>query len=364
MRQGAVLLRTLGAAVVTVTFVLPLLFMVTGSLREPQLPPPRTPQLLPDPLGLGSYERAFDLVDLGRYALNSLFVAAMVAPLSVLVASLAGFALVGLSGRVTRLVVVASVVALMIPATALIVPRFTLFRALGVTDTYVPLVAPALLATSPLYVLALRLGLPAPPGRSLRRVPAGGHVAVRDLVADGDAARAPGDGRRGRARVRDQLGQLPRPARLPVRPGPLHAAARPPCPRRARSHRLPASCSRVRLLPPRRSWQCSSWRSAGSSPSTGGRNGSAVDGDRPRRLRGDRGRVWRRRRRGRRRRTGPVPRLRRAGGAEGVPRRRRGLPRGASPTTHRRADRGHRPHGSDHASSRRRSPAARPPTSS
>ncbi len=153
MRQGAVLLRALGAAVVTVTFALPLLFMVTGSLREPQLPPPRTPQLLPDPLGLGSYGRAFDLVDLGRYALNSLFVAAMVAPLSVLVASLAGFALLGLSGRVTRLVVVASVVALMIPATALIVPRFTLFRALGVTDTYVPLVAPALLATSPLYVL-------------------------------------------------------------------------------------------------------------------------------------------------------------------------------------------------------------------
>src|SRR5687767_2128349 len=123
MRQGAVLLRALGAAVVTVTFALPLLFMVTGSLREPQLPPPRTPELLPDPLGLGSYDRAFDLVDLGRYALNSLFVAAMVAPLSVLVASLAGFALLGLSGRVTRVVVVASVVALMIPATALIVPR-------------------------------------------------------------------------------------------------------------------------------------------------------------------------------------------------------------------------------------------------
>ncbi|HWN21044.1 MAG TPA: carbohydrate ABC transporter permease [Gaiellaceae bacterium] len=153
MRHGGGFLRALGAAVVTVTFVLPLLFMVTGSLREPQLPPPRTPQLLPDPLGLGSYDRAFDLLDLGRYALNSLFVAAMVAPLSVLVASLAGFALLGLSGRVTRLVVVASVVALMIPATALIVPRFTLFRALGVTDTYVPLVAPALLATSPLYVL-------------------------------------------------------------------------------------------------------------------------------------------------------------------------------------------------------------------
>jgi multiple sugar transport system permease protein len=171
MRHGAGLLRALGAAVVTVTFALPLLFMVTGSLREPQLPPPRTPQLVPDPLGLGSYDRAFDLVDLGRYALNSLLVAALVAPLSVLVASLAGFALLGLSGRVTRLVVVASVVALMIPATALIVPRFALFRALGVTDTYVPLVAPALLATSPLYVLLFAW--------AFRRLPADLYDACR-----------------------------------------------------------------------------------------------------------------------------------------------------------------------------------------
>ena len=171
MRHGAGLLRALGAAVVTVTFALPLLFMVTGSLREPQLPPPRTPQLVPDPLGLGGYDRAFDLVDLGRYALNSLLVAALVAPLSVLVASLAGFALLGLSRRVTRLVVVASVAALMIPATALIVPRFALFRALGVTDTYVPLVAPALLATSPLYVLLFAW--------AFRRLPADLYDACR-----------------------------------------------------------------------------------------------------------------------------------------------------------------------------------------
>jgi multiple sugar transport system permease protein len=41
----------------------------------------------------------------------------------------------------------------MVPATALLVPRFTLYRWLGVTDTWVPLVAPALLGLSPFYVL-------------------------------------------------------------------------------------------------------------------------------------------------------------------------------------------------------------------
>src|SRR5688572_13162486 len=165
--RGAGFLRATGAALVTVAFALPLLFMFTGSLRELRLPPPRTPQLVPDPLGLGSYDRAFDLLDLARYALNSLLVAGLVAPLSVLVASLAGFALTGLSRRVTGVVVAA----LMIPATALIVPRFALFRALGVTDTYVPLVAPALIATSPLYVLVFAW--------AFRRLPADLYDACR-----------------------------------------------------------------------------------------------------------------------------------------------------------------------------------------
>jgi multiple sugar transport system permease protein len=146
-------LRAVGAAVLAVAFALPLVFMVSGSLRPPGLPPPTSPQLVPDPLGFGSYGRAFELVDLGRYTLNSLVVAALVVPLTVLVASWAGFAIARLQGRAATLLVAVSVAALMVPATAVLVPRFTLYRLLGVTDTYVPLVAPALLGTSPLYVL-------------------------------------------------------------------------------------------------------------------------------------------------------------------------------------------------------------------
>jgi multiple sugar transport system permease protein len=145
-------LRAAAAAAIALVFVLPLAFMVSGSLRKPG-PPPRTFELLPDPLVLGNYERAFELVGLGRATLNSLLVAAIVAPLSVLVASWAGFALARLPRRLGDLVVAASLAALMVPLTALLVPRFALFRTLELTDTYVPLVAVALLGTSPFYVL-------------------------------------------------------------------------------------------------------------------------------------------------------------------------------------------------------------------
>jgi len=100
-----------------------------------------------------SYDRAFELVDLGRYTLNSLAVAALTVPPAVLFASWAGFAIFLLTGRARAVLIGLSFAALMVPATALLVPRFAIFRALGLTDTWAPLVAPALLGLSPFYVL-------------------------------------------------------------------------------------------------------------------------------------------------------------------------------------------------------------------
>jgi multiple sugar transport system permease protein len=51
----------------------------------------------------------------------------------------------------------------MVPLTALLVPRFAIYRTLGLTDTLVPLVAPALVATSPFYVLVFYLAFRALP---------------------------------------------------------------------------------------------------------------------------------------------------------------------------------------------------------
>ena len=141
------------AIAVTALFLLPLWFMFSGSLREPGTAPPRTPEVVPRPTSAESYNRAFELVDLGRFTLNSLVVAALTVPLAVLVASLAGFALVLVGARTRAVLVGASFVALMVPVTALLVPRFTLFRSLGLIDTWVPLVAPALLGLSPFYAL-------------------------------------------------------------------------------------------------------------------------------------------------------------------------------------------------------------------
>ncbi|MEV4544639.1 carbohydrate ABC transporter permease [Micromonospora echinaurantiaca] len=155
--------RTLGAAFVILVFVPPLLLLVSGSLTEPGLPPPPTPQLVPEPVSTTGYRQAVELGGLLRASLNSVLVAVVAVPLSVLVGALAGFALARVAPRVTATVVAASLVALMVPATALLVPRFAIFRTLGLTDTLVPLIAPALVGTSPLYVLVYYLAFRALP---------------------------------------------------------------------------------------------------------------------------------------------------------------------------------------------------------
>jgi multiple sugar transport system permease protein len=145
--------RPLGALLAVLLFCAPLSFLVTGALREPGVLGTDGFPLIADPVSLASLERAFELVPFGRQLMNSLIVAAIAVPISVLVASLAGFGMVLLAPRPRRLAVGLSLLLLMVPLAALWLPRFVLFRSLGVVDTYVPLIAPALLGMSPFYVL-------------------------------------------------------------------------------------------------------------------------------------------------------------------------------------------------------------------
>lgn len=157
-RRKRVWLRHVAALSLALVFILPLFFMFSGSLRQAGLPPPRTPELIPSPLVWGNYDRAFDLVDIPRYTLNSLIVVAFAVPLTVLTASWAAFAMFRLPRRWAGALIVVSLVALMIPLTALLVPRFVMFRHLHLIDNpdwfpYIPLIAPAIMGTSPFYVL-------------------------------------------------------------------------------------------------------------------------------------------------------------------------------------------------------------------
>jgi len=152
------------AVALSIVFLLPLVAMLAGSLRPQGLPPPRGLELFPADPSLGAYRTAFSLVPLGRAVLNSLLVAAMSVPIAILSASWGGFALSQLQGRSRRRAVLFLLVVLMVPLSAVWLTRFAMFRVAGLTDTYVPLIAPAVMGGSPLFVLLYWL--------AFRRIPA------------------------------------------------------------------------------------------------------------------------------------------------------------------------------------------------
>lgn len=155
-RLPAVTPRTLARhavpLLVAVPFLLPVVFLMVGAVR-PTGPPPVGLDLLPSDATLEAFRRLPRLLPVGTYIRNSLLVSAVAVPVTVLVASWAGFGIRLLQGRARRWAIGGVLALLVVPATAVWAPRFELFRVLGVTDTLGPLVAPAFVATDPLLVL-------------------------------------------------------------------------------------------------------------------------------------------------------------------------------------------------------------------
>ena len=134
-------------------FVLPLWLVFVTSLRRPGLPPSPAIEWLPLAPVWTNYQRIFTLVPLGQYILNSIVVVLVAVPITLVVASWAGFAMSQLGVRTRRVLLVMAVALLMVPTTALWLTRYVLFVYLSLTDTLWTLIAPAFMGTRPLFVL-------------------------------------------------------------------------------------------------------------------------------------------------------------------------------------------------------------------
>lgn len=152
-RRGSLLSGQLLPFLVAALFLLPLWWMISASLREPGSPPPRTIEWLPASPSVETYGTVFELLPFARYLANSLAVVALAVPLTIITASWAGFAMALLERRSRIALVVLSLALLMVPVTALWLTRFLLFRWVGLTDSLLALVVPALAGSSPLFVL-------------------------------------------------------------------------------------------------------------------------------------------------------------------------------------------------------------------
>jgi multiple sugar transport system permease protein len=152
-RKFSTVLHHLAAITVAATFLLPLAWMLAASLRPAGLPPPRGVEILYWPPTFDNYARIFDILPFARYALNSFLVALTGVLITLVTASWAGFGMSLLGKRAQLRLLVLSIFLQMIPFTALWLSRFLLFARLGIANSYFAMISPALMGTSPLFIL-------------------------------------------------------------------------------------------------------------------------------------------------------------------------------------------------------------------
>ncbi len=167
-RENISLAIRLAAAVL---FLLPIFWMLAAALHPLGVPLPQKLTLFSAVPTLENFSRVWELVPIGRYALNSLLIVALAVPITLVSSSWAGYGMARLPRASQRRWVVISLAVLMVPGIALWFTRFLIFKQLGWLDTIWALIAPAWMGTSPFYVLMFY--------RAFRRIPAAIYDAAR-----------------------------------------------------------------------------------------------------------------------------------------------------------------------------------------
>lgn len=131
----------LAAAAVT---LFPLLWMVSVSLMSPGEASTYPPPLVPARATLANYRELFDRAGVGRYLVNSVFLACAVTAISLVFNVAAGYAFAKLRfagrDRIFKLLLGA----LVIPGQVAMVPLFLLLKQLGLVNSYGGVIVPAM----------------------------------------------------------------------------------------------------------------------------------------------------------------------------------------------------------------------------
>ncbi|RBM24377.1 carbohydrate ABC transporter permease [Streptomyces sp. PT12] len=128
-------------AFLAVLTVLPLVYMVSTAFKQAK--DVYSPSVIPDAPTLDNFRYVFSEIPLARYAFNSLLVAVAVTVLSLLFHSMAGYALARLSfrGRDTIFAVIYATLLISLPL--IMVPLFLVAKSLGILDSYLGMILPA-----------------------------------------------------------------------------------------------------------------------------------------------------------------------------------------------------------------------------
>jgi multiple sugar transport system permease protein len=144
-----------GFLLILVWCLLPVVWIISLSFKGPTETAAGSPQFLPKEPTLQNYRDIVDNPDFKDSLINSFGIAAISTLLSVILATLAAYAIARLEFRGKRLVLSLALAIAMFPVVALVGPLFDLWRTLGLFNTWPGLIIPYMSFTLPLAIWTL-----------------------------------------------------------------------------------------------------------------------------------------------------------------------------------------------------------------
>jgi multiple sugar transport system permease protein len=139
--------------VVGSTMLMPFLWMVSTSLKEPQSVFSLTPAWIPRPVTLDSYAQIWQVVPFARFFLNSVVVAICVTVGHVFTSACAAYAFARLRFPGRDRLFFCYIATMMIPGSVTLIPVFLLMKWLGWVDTYKALIIPGIFSAYGTFLL-------------------------------------------------------------------------------------------------------------------------------------------------------------------------------------------------------------------
>ncbi|MEQ8834327.1 MAG: carbohydrate ABC transporter permease [Miltoncostaeaceae bacterium] len=145
----------IGAVLILVWCLLPIVWILSLSLKPVEETAAGSPQFLPKDWTLDNFSAVLQNDDFQRALINSFGISIIATVLSVVLATLAAYAIARLHFRGKRVVLTIALAIAMFPVVSLIGPLFDMWRTLGLFDTWPGLVIPYMSFTLPLAIWTL-----------------------------------------------------------------------------------------------------------------------------------------------------------------------------------------------------------------
>lgn len=136
--------------------VLPFLWMLSTSLKDPGSVFLFPPRWIPDPIVWGNYYEALTFLPFARYFANTAFITVANIVGTLVSASLAAYAFARLRAPLKALMFLLILSPMFLPGQVTMIPLFILYRHLNWIDTYNPLIVPAFFGGGAFNIFLLR----------------------------------------------------------------------------------------------------------------------------------------------------------------------------------------------------------------